>query len=102
MAGTETAAHNTAKCARFHLQDKTRFVVCPLNTKFIAGGRRAVLTPLTNGQRHKCILIGRLMCRCVATRPTICRAAFISHHFNNFQLDFRDELGAFTKVYGIN
>lgn len=38
MAGTETAAHNTAKCARFHLQDKTRFVVCPLNTKFIAGG----------------------------------------------------------------
>lgn len=44
MAGTETAAHNTAKCARFHLQDKTRFVVCPFNTKFIAGGPRAVLT----------------------------------------------------------
>ncbi|GBP88442.1 hypothetical protein EVAR_99536_1 [Eumeta japonica] len=36
--GTETAAHNAAKCARFHLQDKTRFVVCPFNTKFIARG----------------------------------------------------------------
>ena len=50
MAGTETAAHNTAKCARFHLQDKTRFVVCPLNTEFIAGGPSRIDGSLTNGQ----------------------------------------------------